>query len=62
MREESERKWTENQRRWEVNWHELQVMRKESEPRWAQNQRKWEEKSRRDPQTDYCYRKSGSKR
>jgi hypothetical protein len=42
MREESERKWAENQQHWEKNWAELQRMREESERKWAENQQHWE--------------------
>jgi hypothetical protein len=54
MREESERKWAENQQRWEENWAEIKRMREESERKWAEykaeqqrareeSERKWAE-------------------
>ncbi|RCK73446.1 MAG: hypothetical protein ANABAC_3055 [Anaerolineae bacterium] len=54
MREESERKWAENQRKWEENDKRLDAMlanlerlREESERKWAENQRNWEENQRK---------------
>jgi hypothetical protein len=54
MREESERKWQENQARWERNQEELRQMREESERKWQESkeelrqmreesERKWQE-------------------
>jgi hypothetical protein len=58
MREESERKWAENQQRWEENWAEIKRMREESERKWAEykaeqqrareeSERKWAENQQR---------------
>ena len=43
MREESERKWAEQNRKREENQRVLREMREESERKWAEQNRKWEE-------------------